>query len=90
MKGRYGLMEASRMEAPPLGPFEELYGYKIKDPSYYRLNFEFINNNPDTDETPQYVTVFLPDIHINDELHEIEPLKFESTWTVIFLPIVPN
>ncbi len=84
VKGKYG-----RTEAPPLGPSEELYGYKIKKPSFYWLNFEFINNNQDTHETPQDVTVFLPEIYINDELHKIEPLRFKSTWTVILIPVTP-
>jgi hypothetical protein len=74
----------SRLEVPPLGPYDELYGYKVKGPSFYLLIIEFINKNPVPEEPPENVTVFLPEMYINDELHKIEPLRFKSTWTVIF------
>ena len=72
-------------EVPPLGTYDELYGYKVKDPSFYLLVIEFINKNPVPKEPPENVTVFLPEMYINDELHKIEPLRFKSTWTVIVL-----
>jgi len=70
-------------EVPPLGTYDELYGYKVKEPSFYLLVIEYINKNPVPEKPPENVTVFLPELYINDELHKIEPLRFKSTWTVI-------
>ena len=88
-----------RIEVPPLGPYDELYGYKVNKPSFYLLSIEYANKiqvaeehplfkYPNsiivTEDHPQNVTVFLPDIYINDELHKIEPLKFKLTRGVGF------
>ena len=69
-------------KVPTLGPNDQLYGYKVENPSFYRLNFIFTNDNKDKDVTPEIVTVILPEIVIDGELHKIEPIRFESTWTV--------